>query len=306
MGFYQVGEVIRRAREAAGISQEMLCSGICSPETLSRIENGKNEPTRANFQALMERLGKCGEKYMPFIQCGEIDDLVEVKRLEQLVINRRYEEAEEALNMFERQLDVDDNVNRQFVIRMRAIVQHKLKKIDAKEKRENLIQALRCTIPEYEEDQFPAGVLSRTEIKILCNIAVSYSKEGKLEKVIEQLQKVKQYFENTQVDFEKRSNSELLMLSNLGQCLGKLGDTVAAKEIDEQAIELCLKSGKRGILFSLLYNSALEREKLCESKEETLETLIQAYYVAELGKNTRSMKYIEEHIKEVYGDVPLY
>ena len=151
-----------------------------------------------------------------------------------------------------------------------------------------------------------ATQIPTTAVIILCNIAVSYCKEGKLEKVIEQLQKVKQYFENTQVDFEERSNSELLMLSNLGQCLGKLGDTVAAKEIDEQAIELCLKSGKRGILFSLLYNSALEREKLCESKEETLETLIQAYYVAELGKNTRSMKYIEEHIKEVYGDVPLY
>ena len=57
---------------------------------------------------------------------------------------------------------------------------------------------------------------------------------------------------------------------------------------------------------SLLYNSALARENLCESKEETLETMIQAYYVAELGQNIRSMGYIEEHIKNVYGDVPLY
>lgn len=306
MGIYQVGEVIRRAREAAGISQEVLSSGICSPETLSRIETGKNEPSRANFQALMERLGKCGEKYMPFIRGGEIDDLIELKRLERLIVNRRYEEAEEALNMFERQIDVDDNVNRQFVIRMQAIVRYKLKKIDAKEKRASLIQALRCTIPSYQEGQFPSGVLSRTELKLLCNIAVSYRQEGDLEKVIELLQQVKCYFEKTEADFEERATSELLLLSNLGQCLGGKGDTAAAKAIDNQAIELCLKSGKRGILFSLLYNSALEGEKLCEQKEETLETLIQAYYVAEFGKNTRSMKYIKEHINEVYGDVPLY
>ena len=306
MGIYQVGEVIRRAREAAGISQEMLSDGICSPETLSRIETGKNEPTRANFQALMERLGKCGEKYMPFIRGGEIDDLVEVKRLELLLVNRRYEEAEEALNMFEHQIDVDDNVNRQFVLRMRAIVRYKLKKIDAKEKRESLIQALRCTIPSYKGEHFPSGVLSRMETKILCNIAISYGQEGNLEKAIELLQKVKQYFEKTQVDLEERSSSEILMLSNLGQYLGRCGDNVAAKEINERAVELCLKSGKRGILPSLLYNSALARENLCESKEETLETMIQAYYVAELGQNIRSMGYIEEHIKNVYGDVPLY
>lgn len=306
MGIYQVGEVIRRAREAAGISQEMLSDGICSPETLSRIENGKNVPNRANFQALMERLGKCGEKYMPFIRGGEIDDLVEVKRLEMLIVNRRYEEAEEALDMFERQIDVDDNVNRQFVIRMRAIVKSELNKMNAKDERKILTQALRCTIPTYEEDQFPPGVLSRTEIKILCNIAVSYGEEGNLEKALCLLREVEHYFERTQVDLEERSCSELLLLSNLGQCLGRLGDTVAAKEIDERAIELCLSSGKRGILSNLLYNSAFEKELLSERKEETLEMMIQAYYVAEFGQNAKSMKHIENHIKKIYGDVCLY
>ena len=34
MGIYAVGEVIRRNRENIGMTQEELCDGICSVETL--------------------------------------------------------------------------------------------------------------------------------------------------------------------------------------------------------------------------------------------------------------------------------
>ena len=34
MGIYLAGEVIRRNRESMGITQEELCDGICSVETL--------------------------------------------------------------------------------------------------------------------------------------------------------------------------------------------------------------------------------------------------------------------------------
>lgn len=65
MGVYLVGQVIKRTRESLGMTQEELSDGICSVETLSRIENGKRAPNRANFEALMERMGKCGKKYIP-------------------------------------------------------------------------------------------------------------------------------------------------------------------------------------------------------------------------------------------------
>nr|WP_297873834.1 helix-turn-helix transcriptional regulator [uncultured Blautia sp.] len=68
MGLYYIGEVIKRTRESLGMTQEELSEGICTTETLSRIETGKRTPNRANFKALMERMGRCGEKYFPHIR----------------------------------------------------------------------------------------------------------------------------------------------------------------------------------------------------------------------------------------------
>lgn len=65
MGTYQIGEVIRLLRKEKGITQELLSDGLCSVETLSRIENGKHTPSRATLDALMERLGKDSQKFFP-------------------------------------------------------------------------------------------------------------------------------------------------------------------------------------------------------------------------------------------------
>lgn len=40
MSNYTIGEVLREARERQKYSQEEVCYGICTPSTLSRIENG--------------------------------------------------------------------------------------------------------------------------------------------------------------------------------------------------------------------------------------------------------------------------
>lgn len=35
-----LGEIVRSLRKQAGLSQEKLADGICSPVSISRIENG--------------------------------------------------------------------------------------------------------------------------------------------------------------------------------------------------------------------------------------------------------------------------
>ena len=44
MANYRVGDIIRLTRIASGLTQEQLSENICSVETMSRIENGENEP----------------------------------------------------------------------------------------------------------------------------------------------------------------------------------------------------------------------------------------------------------------------
>lgn len=45
METYNIGKIIRETRTRRNISQEELSDGICSPVTLSRIENGMQKPS---------------------------------------------------------------------------------------------------------------------------------------------------------------------------------------------------------------------------------------------------------------------
>lgn len=58
-----VGEVIKRKRIEMGLTQEELCEGICESFTISRIENGKQPPSRSTADALLQRLGISDSRY---------------------------------------------------------------------------------------------------------------------------------------------------------------------------------------------------------------------------------------------------
>ena len=55
---YSVGQAIRGFRERKGIIQSVLCDGICSVASLSKIENGQQNPSATVMEALLERLGQ--------------------------------------------------------------------------------------------------------------------------------------------------------------------------------------------------------------------------------------------------------
>lgn len=302
MGVYQIGEVIRKTREGLGITQEQLCDGICSVETLSRIENGKRAPSRTNFQALMERMGKCGEKFMPFVRSSDMEIIVKAMDINIMLARHRDEETEILLKELLEKINLRDNVNRQFVEKTQALIDYDLGRITVKEKRERLIQALLYTVPNYKDRTLPVGIYSRHELMIFCNIACSYSEEDDFDTAIEMLRQVQYYFNTVHVTRDERAITETLMMSNLGQCLGIRGDTKEAIEIEEKAAKMQLKWGNSSNLDSLLYNIAFENEILEKEAAFCQELLIQAYFVAELNGNRYMMNHIKKHIEKMYGD----
>ena len=58
-----LGEFIKQRRLELGLTQEQLCEGICEPMTISRIENGRQTPSRNRINALLQRLG------LPIMHC---------------------------------------------------------------------------------------------------------------------------------------------------------------------------------------------------------------------------------------------
>lgn len=150
MGLYYIGEVIKRTRESLGMTQEELSEGICTTETLSRIETGKRTPNRANFKALMERMGRCGEKYFPHIRVESYKKMEQWEKILQLNQSHQFEEALMKLEDFEEHLDLEDKVNRQAVMRLKVLCRYNLGEISEKEKRVKLNEALRLTIPHWD------------------------------------------------------------------------------------------------------------------------------------------------------------
>lgn len=63
MNCIYIGTFIKQRRKELKLTQEQVCSGICDPVTLSRIENGKQAPSKSVISALLQRLGMPEARY---------------------------------------------------------------------------------------------------------------------------------------------------------------------------------------------------------------------------------------------------
>lgn len=68
-----LGEYVKQRRLDLGLTQEQLCYGICEPMTLSRLENGKQTPSRNRINALLQRLGLPDDRYFALLSKNELE-----------------------------------------------------------------------------------------------------------------------------------------------------------------------------------------------------------------------------------------
>lgn len=105
--YYLDYELIRGERLAHGYTQEQLSEGIYeAPETLSRIECGKEIASKEQFSMLMERLGIQKERYNCFGITASFEMLELYQQIAILMNRRYYDEAEELINRLEQSIDL--------------------------------------------------------------------------------------------------------------------------------------------------------------------------------------------------------
>ncbi len=66
------GTFIRRERKRKGLRQRELAEGLCTVDTISRIEKGSQIPSSVLFRLLIERLGVSGFSHGDFFGAGSI------------------------------------------------------------------------------------------------------------------------------------------------------------------------------------------------------------------------------------------
>ncbi|NLL72429.1 MAG: helix-turn-helix transcriptional regulator, partial [Clostridiales bacterium] len=83
MGRYRLGDIIRMTRKSLSITQDQLSEGICSVETLSRVESGKQNPSKDVYELLMERMGRIRERAYSMQSVSDFKVLELIRRYEQ-------------------------------------------------------------------------------------------------------------------------------------------------------------------------------------------------------------------------------
>lgn len=174
MSNYNVGDIIRLTRQSIGMSQEELSDGICSVQTLSRIENGKVNVKKSIYQKLMERMGRNGQKNYSILALEEFDALEMMRKTNNLIFRREYTEAEIYLDKLKSILDLEDVHNLQYVKRKEVTINYQKGCISKEEYLKGLEMIISITISDYKLFIDKIYPFTAEEVRILMNIASAY------------------------------------------------------------------------------------------------------------------------------------
>lgn len=177
-----LGEYIKQRRLDLGLTQEQLCDGICEPMTLSRLENGKQTPSRNRINALLQRLGLPGDRYFALLSKNELEMEALQKEIVACNANHRVEEGFETLKKFEQIADHDDQIAQQFILRSKVLLGRLDQRYTPQEQIDLLMQAIRLTVPRFNLDEIERFFYSTDEIKIINQIGIAYSDDGQNKK----------------------------------------------------------------------------------------------------------------------------
>ena len=189
-----LGETIKQRRMELGLTQEELCEGICDTVTISRIENGRQTPSRNRINALLQRLGLPDDRYYALLSKHEIelDSLRKelhsrttyFRQAPDEIRNSARIRALETLQELEAIMDADDQITRQQILSDSVTLGNADGPYDADERLELLMEAIRLTVPRFNLKEICERYYTTDEIRIINQIAATYAMAGQRNEAI--------------------------------------------------------------------------------------------------------------------------
>ncbi len=298
METYGIGEIIREERIRKNLSQEELCEGICATPTLSRIENGTQKPSLKIEEALLERLGHNTENLVIYADARE----VEKHRLESEIRARimHHERMDDLLARYTELLTprgAEMTLEKQFVQMSVAIQALYTQEWSLEKLKDKFIEAIRLTIPDYEEDAFTARKMyTNTEIQLLNNLGIVYAKSQQTSRAVRLLRVLVEYIENKEMDVETKNKTYPMLVYNLVMLLEKTDSMQEILEYAEKGIAYCIKYNRLNCLPDLVYYSGLAYLNL-NKKEDAIRRYRQAISLLELTGREESAEYLRKELE---------
>jgi len=164
-----IGDLIRELRQEQELSQQVLCKGLCSKSKLSKIENGTQEPEIMLAKALLRRLGVSDQLFIFYASAKK----ARFFELHDKVMNGNKMPAETVEGWLDEMAGLIEESDNQLY--RQEYLQDKAMRIeDPKETIAMLLEALHITLPDFDIHRICEYRLSRCELAILNDIALTY------------------------------------------------------------------------------------------------------------------------------------
>lgn len=306
MKVFNIGELIRQRRIECGFSQEELCYGICEQPTMSRIENGTTTPSRSKLTALLQRLGMIGEKYYALLSENELAVANLQSEITSCIVRRDFAEGLTKLAQLEQLIEADDHILKQFILKSRVALGKEMNgqivSYTFDERLEMLYEAIKMTVPNFTIENIEKYILSADEIKIINQIATTYTYEYRLTDSITIYSKLMNYIENhTRVLHQEATHSPVSILVSYNYAL--------ALYINKQYFESRIIADIGLNYTSELRNSSYWAGLLfikahCLFHLQNLETsksfFLQSYYVYKASNDLESSNHVLKTIRQLF------
>lgn len=288
-----IHEVLGRKRKIKGLTQEELSSGICEPETLSRLLNGRQMPNQNTFRMLAECLEVDSERCRPYLSVADYEIYEKQRKLGTHLQKKEYALAENLFQEIERELPQNIARNRQFCMMIRTSIESRLGRMNWEERLKYLEEAITYTIPNYPEVSIKQWPLCRQEIVLLNNIAITYTRLGEVEKALSIFSDIMEYYENSEVNYLYHIEVMIMTIFNYVEWLGNLKKYEEALSLYDRAINMSIDVGRGKFLSGLLYGKAWVLKRISEDNIGICQKYCrQAYCIAELMKEDKNKKLI--------------
>lgn len=305
-----LGEVIRQRRLELGLTQEELCEGICEPMTISRFENGRQNPSRNRIKALLQRLGLPDDRFWGLLSAKEL----EISNLEKEIIschvrfaratpeekNIIREEAFAKHRELEGVIDKDDTLSRQLILRSKYLLGTENGPYSLDVGISMLLEAMHLTSPQFDLDQIGRGLYTENEIKLINNLANCYIRAGRHYDAIDILKPLLHYLKTHMKNIPPNRAQIPMVAFNYARELEIVKRFDDAIEIAEYARRICIDYGVYTSLSGILMILA-ECHYHLGNHETSTELYRQAYYLFKIIEDEDNLAIIKVEAKEFLG-----
>ncbi len=302
-------EVLCQNRRYQGYSQEELSEGICTPETLSRIESARRAPNTGTFRALAEKLCLREDYYYSDIETDDLVLLDQEWQVTTLIMNRQWGQAEEVLQEMKGKLDLSYGCNRQYLEIEEFTIDCELGRIPVERQFETVRRILSITVegvPEEKDvrkwrEDFWDRPFSSEEIGVMMKMADVLEHEEKEAQVEYLLEKLLGYYQKSRVRPEFHFRRMIMLIARLTGWAGKSEKRKKELAYSEEGIRLCRVSGTWKMMPLFVNNKADALEHLGK-KETSLQYYRLAYFNAELFRRDGTAQVAKRSYEKLLGE----